>query len=103
VSDFDLLAALPGPFARRRLRAELAEILREESEALNAEQLVHRLFERRRRLSDLIVLSSASIRRKRRLKERIEALLGDGNAEIAAVDGGWRLVRSEPPEEDPPR
>jgi hypothetical protein len=91
----DLLAGLQG-FARRRLRAELAEIMRAEREPLSVEQLVHRLFERRQRLNDLIVLSSASIRRKRRLKRQIEALLAEGTFDLTNAATQLRSERGSP-------
>lgn len=77
------------PFARKRLDVELVEILRDQKLPINLDQLVHQLFHRRERISDLLVLSRSAMRRKQRLRRRVEKCLEAGLASKSLVRGQW--------------
>lgn len=63
------------PFHRSTLRTDLIEILQDSPRPLTLEQLTQQLFFKRQKVSDLIVLSSASVRKKQKLKRKIELIL----------------------------
>jgi len=84
-------------FNRKHYEAELMAILASAQTPLNLDQVVHQLFQRRQRLADLLVLSRGEIRRKERLKRRIQKVLDSGVATKSRFNGEWRYAVDREP------
>lgn len=66
---------------RYTLKAEIVEILSSASQPLSLEQLAQQLFFKREKVSELIVLSARSLRKKQKIKREIEKVLGSLDVE----------------------
>lgn len=75
--------------SENQLNIELIEILRGERMPLNIEQLVQKLFHRREQISDLVLLTRASMKRKQKLKSKVSACLEQGFALKSQINGQW--------------